>query len=147
MSTDWLLLALRLIFVIVLYFFLYQIFRVTVRELMALAGDSPPAPRERTPIARLILVDPAESSLAVGLAFAMRPVTAIGRHPESDIVLDDSFVSVDHARLEGVGTTWQLRDLGSTNGTFVNGVRVQRPISIACGDIVQFGRVKLQMVC
>ena len=146
-STDWILLFLRLVFVVILYFFLYQIVKLTTRELALLAQDSPPSMTGRRASGRLVLVDPAETQLPPGTGFPLTPVTLVGRHPDCAIVLDDSFVSGEHARLDAVGDGWVLRDLGSTNGTFVNGREVARGTHVDDGDIVQFGRVKLRLVC
>ncbi|MFA9445180.1 FHA domain-containing protein [Egicoccus sp. AB-alg6-2] len=72
------------------------------------------------------------------------PVT-VGRHPDSDIFLDDVTVSRRHAEL-GVGPEGALvRDLGSLNGSYVNGERVDERL-LATGDEVQIGRFKLLFV-
>ncbi len=49
---------------------------------------------------------------------------SVGKDPANDVVLDDPFVSARHLRLERRGTTWRVRDAGSTNGTLLAGVRV-----------------------
>jgi pSer/pThr/pTyr-binding forkhead associated (FHA) protein len=146
-STDWLLLFLRLVFVVVLYFFLYQIVRLTTRELAILAQHDATSQASRRVIGRLVVVDPAETVLPVGTGFALTTLTLVGRRPGSDIVLDDSFVSAEHAELEVADQGWLLRDLGSTNGTFVNGHEVVGTTAVGDGDVVQFGRVKLKLVC
>ena len=142
---DWFILLLRLLFIFLLYFFLYQIVRVTTRELVALASQEPASGRPR-PTARLVVVDGAESDLPPGATFALEPVTRVGRHRESTIPLDEPFVSAEHAELAYDNGRWWLRDLGSTNGTFVNGNPVRVATGVRPGDIVQFGRIKLQFV-
>lgn len=148
-DTDWFLLSLRLIFIVVLYFFLYQILRLTTRELSVLASisRSDPAPATRRGTARLILIDPAETLLREGTGFPLEPSTLVGRHPDCTIMLDDSFVSAEHASIERTADGWLLRDLGSTNGTFVNDQDVIGTRGISDGDIVQFGRVTMRLVC
>src|SRR5579871_1367005 len=67
-----------------------------------------------------------------------------GRLGSLEIVLDDSSVSRQHAELHGLPTGWVVRDLQSTNGTFVNGMRLageDRPLRSR--DIVQFGKVAM----
>ncbi|MDQ3412496.1 MAG: FHA domain-containing protein [Chloroflexota bacterium] len=140
---DWFILLLRLAFVFLLYFFLYQIVRVTSRELVELARRSPHAGPSTTP-PRLIVVDGADSTLAAGTTFVLRPLTTIGRNPENVIALDEPFVSGRHAELSLDHDRWWVHDHGSTNGTFVNGDRVAGATGIRAGDIVQFGRIKLR---
>ncbi|HZO28619.1 MAG TPA: FHA domain-containing protein, partial [Chloroflexota bacterium] len=62
----------------------------------------------------------------------------IGRDERNDLVLDDPRVSRRHALLRRLGTTFQIEDLGSTNGIFVNGQRVERT-TLADGDQIQIG--------
>lgn len=140
---DWFILLLRLAFVFLLYLFLYQIVRVTSRELVELARRATPAGPATTP-PRLIVVDGAGSTLPAGTTFVLRPLTTIGRNPENVIALDEPFLSGTHAELTLDQGRWRVRDLGSTNGTFVNGDRIEAATGIRTGDIVQFGRIKLR---
>lgn len=62
-----------------------------------------------------------------GMTFVLvEGITTIGRHPESDIFLDDVTVSRHHCRIIATGGTVTLEDSGSTNGTYVDGTRVDR---------------------
>ena len=79
-------------------------------------------------------------------AFELREgTTSIGRHPESTIVLDDGTISARHAEIVTGEGGLLLRDLGSTNGTKVNGSRV-RESAIRGGDRICFGSVEFQVV-
>lgn len=69
-----------------------------------------------------------------------RPVTSLGRHTDNDVVLDDLALSRFHARLEQRGERHTLVDLGSQNGTFVNGVRISSPLDLNPGDRLGLGR-------
>ena len=66
-----------------------------------------------------------------------------GRHPESDIFLDDVTVSRRHAELARTGGAWIVRDVGSLNGTYVNRQRIEDQAPLANGDELQIGRFKL----
>ncbi len=70
-------------------------------------------------------------------------VVRAGRHPDSDIFLDDVTVSRRHAEVAREGGGWVLRDVGSLNGTYVNRQRIEESIGLANGDEVQIGRFKL----
>jgi hypothetical protein len=71
--------------------------------------------------------------------------TAIGRHPDSDIFLDDITVSRRHVVVEHEGDGYTLRDVGSLNGTYVNRNRVDEA-PLHYGDEVQIGRYRLSFV-
>jgi FHA domain/Domain of unknown function (DUF1707) len=65
----------------------------------------------------------------------------IGREPACDMTLAHETVSRWHASLERSAGEWLLADLGSTNGTRLNGWRVTTPIPVRAGDMVSFGAV------
>lgn len=144
---DWFILLLRVLFIFLLYFFLYQVLRVTARELTVIASAIPlTEPVIPVASARLVVVDGAESDLAPGTSFELQPVTTIGRGSGATIRIAEPFVSSEHAEITRTDGRWWLNDLGSTNGTFVNGQPVSSPTGIRAGDIVQFGRITLQLV-
>ena len=68
---------------------------------------------------------------------------SVGRHPDSDIFLDDISVSRRHATFTRDGQGYVVSDLGSLNGTYVNRDRIERDISLAGGDEVQIGKYRL----
>jgi pSer/pThr/pTyr-binding forkhead associated (FHA) protein len=68
--------------------------------------------------------------------------TSIGRDPGSAIFLDDITVSRKHAIFERRDGAWFIRDIGSLNGTYVNGEQVEQT-KLATGDEVQIGKFKL----
>ncbi|MEX2275426.1 MAG: FHA domain-containing protein [Actinomycetota bacterium] len=68
--------------------------------------------------------------------------TTVGRLPESDVFLDDVTVSRSHARIERRDGAFFVKDLGSLNGTYVNGERVDET-KMASGDEIQVGKFKL----
>ena len=69
-------------------------------------------------------------------------VTRAGRHPESDIFLDDITVSRRHAEFQRGGDGYVVRDVGSLNGTYLNRERIDEE-KLANGDEVQIGKFKL----
>jgi predicted component of type VI protein secretion system len=70
----------------------------------------------------------------------------IGRAPESTILIEDPSVSARHAQLHLVGETFHLQDLGSTNGTRVNGEAVTS-VALRVGDRIQFGKIEACFEC
>jgi len=78
--------------------------------------------------------------------FTMRStVTTIGRGTDNDLVLESTDVSRHHARVECNGGQWRIVDLGSTNGTKVNGQPV-RDVVLRVGDRIEFGTLQLEFV-
>ncbi|MEN9753261.1 MAG: hypothetical protein RL670_952 [Actinomycetota bacterium] len=71
-----------------------------------------------------------------------KATTTAGRHPNADIFLDDVTVSRRHAEFLRVGTSFQVRDLGSLNGTYYDGVRIESAL-LRDGSEVQVGKYHL----
>jgi pSer/pThr/pTyr-binding forkhead associated (FHA) protein len=69
--------------------------------------------------------------------------TSIGRAQGNDIVLDDLAVSSQHVRIRPLGGVYELIDLKSTNGTFVNERKIART-NLSAGDVVKIGETAMQ---
>ncbi len=72
-----------------------------------------------------------------------KPVTTVGRHPNSDIFLDDITVSRHHAKLLKVDGQVRVEDQGSLNGTYVNRTLVDHSAALRNGDEVQVGKFRM----
>lgn len=97
---------------------------------------------------RCIVLDGAGSGRPPGSALPLETVSGVGRDLDNEIVLADGTVSGRHAVMLRRDGAWWVEDLASTNGTFVNGVRVdpEVPALLRSGDVVQFGAVRLRLV-
>lgn len=83
------------------------------------------------------------SGSQAGTSFALQgQVTRLGRHPESEIMLDDITVSRRHAEIVRTDGGYVIRDDGSLNGTYVNAQRVERA-ALSQGDEIQIGKFRL----
>jgi pSer/pThr/pTyr-binding forkhead associated (FHA) protein len=69
--------------------------------------------------------------------------TLIGRNESADILLDDNTISRKHAEILRNADVWTLKDLGSLNGTYVNGERIEEHCTINSGDEIQIGKFQL----
>jgi pSer/pThr/pTyr-binding forkhead associated (FHA) protein len=87
------------------------------------------------------------STVKDGLLFEFMGVATLGRAETARVVLDDSSVSAQHALLRPVDGTWTIEDLGSRNGTLVNGRKIASRVDLSCGDSIQLGRVHLRLMC
>jgi pSer/pThr/pTyr-binding forkhead associated (FHA) protein len=70
-------------------------------------------------------------------------IVSVGRHPDSDIFLDDISVSRRHGTFTRSGRGYAVTDLGSLNGTYVNRDRIDGEVSLSGGDEVQIGKYRL----
>lgn len=143
---EWFVLLLRVVFIFLLYFFVYQVIRVVSRELRALATQGEVVAGVPAPDGALMVADPGESNLRRGEVFDLEPVTVIGRHPRATIRVDSTFISSEHAQLSWEQDRWWVTDLRSTNGTYVNGSQIRVPTGIRAGDSVELGGVRFQLV-
>ena len=129
----------RLLFLALLYLFLFRIAR-------ALVGDLRSAAREPgAELGRLVVVASPEGEPPEGTSLALDAIATIGRDVNNAIVVEDQFVSAEHAILTFRGRAWYIEDLGSTNGTFVNGSPVEGVVALGFGDVIQLGQVRLRL--
>ncbi|NJP05156.1 MAG: FHA domain-containing protein [Chloroflexaceae bacterium] len=142
-SVNVIILVLRIAVVCLLYFFLWQVVRVILRELRA---SQSPLQASGSPYGQLVVVSAGQTGLPSGKMFPLSPITIIGRSMESDVALNDNFLSAKHARLNFGEDSWTLEDLNSTNGTFVNGFEVRDATSVNEGDIIRIGRVEMKLI-
>ena len=69
----------------------------------------------------------------------------IGRGADCQLILDDDYVSTRHARVVSTPNGIYVEDLGSTNGTYVNGQRITAPTTITLADTVRIGKTILKL--
>lgn len=101
----------------------------------------PPRGSRGTP-ARLTTLEPKERR---GTAYPIATVVAIGRDDDNTIrIVGDSYISAHHARVSRAGDRVVLDDLGSTNGTYLNGTKVNQQQTVHVGDRIQVGYTVLE---
>ncbi len=142
---GWLYAALRIAFVALIYGFLFLVLRATAREL-SVAARAMPLDEGNAGAMCLLTLDAASSSLRPGEALPLQAATRIGRVPGNTMVVDDPHTSAEHAELRFARGQWWLRDLGSSNGTTVNGEPVRSVIGVRPGDVIQCGRVRFRLI-
>lgn len=81
----------------------------------------------------------------VGTLLPLRPLTSMGRAQNSTVVIDETYVSQEHALLLQRGRQWWLEDLGSRNGTLLNGVPLTETAVVSSGDMITIGSVQLKV--
>jgi pSer/pThr/pTyr-binding forkhead associated (FHA) protein len=148
---DTVLLVLKIAFLVLLYLFIWRIVRTAGRDLRlpqesfilrpALAGG---AIGQAINPGRLVVVH--SQVLKAGEEFDLdsNPLT-VGRGTQNDVSIDgDEFASARHVRVEPRRDGVWVSDVGSTNGTYVNGVRIDRPRKLVQGDVVRVGETELR---
>lgn len=80
-----------------------------------------------------------------GTSIELSPLTTIGRNSRNSVVLNDNFVSGNHALLSWRDNQWWIEDLGSRNGTKLNDVDLTDPVIISPGDIITIGVIQFKL--
>lgn len=146
LTAETTILLLRLALLGALYLFVLLVVISVRRDLRRSAAQAARVAEGRLPSsARLVVLDPGRTSLEAGARIPLQPVTRIGRSEASTVVLDDSFVSGDHAVISLRDGAWWLADRGSTNGTLVNDEPVQQEVNLSNGDVIGLGQIQLQV--
>ncbi|HYX89435.1 MAG TPA: FHA domain-containing protein [Gaiellaceae bacterium] len=146
------LLVLKILFLVLLYLFIWRIVRTASRDVrmpqesFVLAPGSVPGLEEPPPVdaGRLVVVTSPARRAGEEWALDSAPLT-VGRSSGNDIDLArDEYASSKHARIESRRDGVWLEDVGSTNGTYLNGTRVTRPKRLSPGDVVRIGETELR---
>lgn len=153
-AVDEALLILKVGFIVLLYLFIWRIVRSASRDFRTqpAAESVIMAPTDATslglaPVRRAKLVVLKSPALDVGEEVDIDSLAvAIGRGGQNEVPLDgDDFASARHARFESRRDGLWVEDIGSTNGTFVNGARVTTPRRLSQGDIVRVGQTDFRV--
>ncbi|MDQ3689874.1 MAG: FHA domain-containing protein [Chloroflexota bacterium] len=137
-----LLLGLQLGFVALLYLVLMRFARSLLKDLRS-AEEAQMS--SRSGIGRLSVLESPADEPPNGTTIALGPINSIGRNVNNTIFVEDDFVSANHAMLTFRGRSWFVEDQGSTNGTYVNGHRIDRPVALSFGDELSTGRVRMRL--
>lgn len=129
----------RLLFLGLLYLFLFRIARSLLRDLRSAAREPGKA------LGRLVVVASPAGEPPEGRSFDLDAITTLGRDVNNAIVVDDPFASSDHAVLTYRGKGWYVEDLGSTNGTYVNGRAIGALAPLGFGDELAIGQVRMRL--
>lgn len=137
-----LLLVMQLGFLLLLYLLLFGFARSLLRDLRSAEITQQAS---RSGIGRLAVLESPNDEPPAGHSLSLGPINSIGRNVNSTIYVEDDFVSGNHAMLTFRGRSWFIEDQGSTNGTYVNGHRVERPVALSFGDELTIGRVRMRL--
>jgi hypothetical protein len=145
------LLALKIAFLVLLYALIWRIIRTVSRDMRAqpaqesfimppVAGGPAPPPVG----GRLVVLESPVLDEGDEFSVDSAPLT-VGRGSQNDVAIDgDEFASARHVRFEPRRDGVWVHDLGSTNGTYVNGIRIDGARRLAQGDVVRVGETDLR---
>ena len=156
-AVEELLLVLKIAFIVLLYLFIWRIVRTASKDLrlpqesFILAPQTsrdqdvdPRARSARVDAGRLVVVSSPTLRKGEEHELDSKPLT-FGRGPQNDITLSgDDYASARHARIEPRRDGVWVEDIGSTNGTFLNGIKLTRPRKLTPGDVVRVGETELR---
>ena len=144
-------------FLAVLYLFLLWVVRSARRDLaggantdLPMAGGHAPAPSRDRDGGKWDLRQGVRPRLTVVAAMNFEPGTefeigesaTMGRSPNADVPIEDPFASSAHARIFPRGQFMYIEDMGSTNGTYLNGRQLRRPEQLKVADTVRIGETE-----
>ena len=153
LAVDTALLILKVAFLVLLYFFIWRIVRTASRDLRLPQESFILAPSREGGVAtarppvhsgRLVVIKRAELEEGTDFELDSAQLT-VGRGGQNDVALrSDDYASARHARFEPRQDGVWVQDLGSTNGTYLNGARLDRPRRLTHGDVVRVGETDLR---
>jgi pSer/pThr/pTyr-binding forkhead associated (FHA) protein len=124
--------ALRILLLAGLYLFLAVVLRTVVKDARIGRSDASP---------RLVVL---KGAAARGVTFPLSGEVVAGRGRDIGVSVEDEFISVEHARLAPSGSGYSIEDLGSKNGTFINGRRLAERTALKAGDRLKLGETVFQ---
>jgi hypothetical protein len=156
LNVESVLVVLKALFLVLLYLFVWRVIRSAARDLRVPQESFVLAPSQAAALglgarapsaepARLVVVSSEVLELGTSVGVGPVPLT-VGRSEENSLVLEgDGFASARHARVEAGRDGIWLVDLGSTNGTQVNGERIEGRRRLREGDLIRIGDTELRL--
>jgi hypothetical protein len=153
-AVEELLLVLKIAFVVLLYLFIWRIVSTASKDFRSPQESFILAPSQGRELAafeavtnsggRLVVVSSPTLEHGEERTIDSKALT-VGRGPQNDVTLDgDDYASAKHARIEPRGDGVWLEDIGSTNGTYLNGIKLTRARKLTPGDVVRVGETELR---
>lgn len=144
--------VLKITLLLMLYFFVWRAVRTIAADLYGRGPARQPRqaqPRSRPARkgrggkpSRVVVLDQKGGR---GDQHRLNGTLTIGRGPDVDIPLEDTYASQQHARISERNGTWVVEDLGSTNGTYLNQRKVTVPTQLSPGDRIRIGNTYLEV--
>ncbi len=131
--------GLQYFFLFLLYVFLIVVIRGLYRDLKYPYFQTETRARNKKKFHKPELVVVA-ADRNIGARYSIEGQVVVGRGPGCNIPIDDTYASQQHARIFKEGDGYFIEDLGSTNGTYVNGRKIAYPLSLRPRDRIKIGK-------
>jgi len=137
----------RYFLIVILLIFVYRVIKLIDRDLVAshrvkFRDKEQPA---RNPV-ELVLLEGDNNIFKVGESLQLRSKVTIGRGSENNLVLQSTTISKRHTRIWEDRGQWWVEDSGSMNGTYVNEIKITKPVALANCDKIGLGNFVFQFV-
>jgi len=129
--------VLRYLFLALLYIFLILVLRGIYRDMKAPDVSQKQARRRKKERPQLVVL---AADRNIGARYLLDDQVAIGRAEDSGILIDDTYASQQHARVFSDSGSFFVEDLGSTNGTYLNGRKITHAMELRPGDRIKIGK-------
>ncbi|MFZ5641142.1 MAG: FHA domain-containing protein [Bacillota bacterium] len=136
----------HVVLLVILYLFIFRVVAMILQDLRRERAGPAETAKTSGPVAGLVVAGSDDPALPAGRQIGLDRVIYIGRGEENQVNLAGSFASHRHARIIFRDRNYFLEDLGSTNGTYINGVRINDPVQLKDGDLVKVAGVTLRFV-
>lgn len=134
-----------IIFIILLYFIIFFALKIMYKDVKN-GGKRRPAAARRKSFGLEVIETVSSSDLKTGSVIPVRGEVTIGRKEGNSLVIPDQHVSGQHAKIFIKNDVLYIEDLNSTNGTFINGERVNSRVKLFAKDEVKVGNTKLKVL-
>lgn len=125
---------------LLIYYFLYRMIHFGYGDLLKQPQSISPTVSVQTDVARLVVLDKG-SEQHLETEYVIHEGMTFGRNKHNTIILEDPFISYEHACISPVGQDYVLTDLHSRNGVFVNETKIQAEWMLSPGDEIRIGAV------
>lgn len=132
----------RIIFIILIYLFLYEVILVIKRNL----NFKEKALSEKYPPAKLLILKGKDKIKSFSAQITLSKAVTLGRDPYNDIIIEDKFISGVNTRIFYKVNSFYIEDLNSTNGTWLNQKRITQIVVLRDSDIIGLGEVEFKFI-
>lgn len=132
------------IFVVILYFIITYALKIMYKDVKG--GKKGKRTKTRQAHGLEVIKSSSNETLKQGSIIPVRETLSFGRKEDNSIILNDEFISGYHAKVYTRNNTFFIEDIGSTNGTFVNGKKIEGRIRLNINDEIRLGNIVLKVI-